>query len=84
MTAWGIRIKPFSVHTHGKRLFCIARHRTGLFTALDRTQNHIEYFAELSEAYFWTNDFYPFNKAELEAFDPQGYAAVEGAWQPLE
>ena len=48
------------------------------------TQNHIEYFAELSEAYFWTNDFYPFNKAELEAFDPQGYAAVEEAWQPLE
>ena len=39
-----------------------------------------EYFAELSEAYFWVNDFYPFVRAELREHDPAGYAAVEAAW----
>mgnify|MGYP003918686585 CR=1 FL=1 len=48
------------------------------------TSNVQEYFAELSEAYFWTNDFYPFNASELSAFDPQGFAAIDNAWQPLE
>jgi hypothetical protein len=39
-----------------------------------------EYFAELSEAYFWVNDFYPFVRAELREHDPAGFAAVEAAW----
>jgi hypothetical protein len=39
-----------------------------------------EYFAELSEAYFWKNDFYPFTREELRAHDPQGYRMIEGAW----
>ena len=42
--------------------------------------NSAEYFAELSEAYFGRNDYAPFDRAELEAFDPAGYAVVEGAW----
>ncbi|MCH9686711.1 MAG: hypothetical protein K0V04_35085 [Deltaproteobacteria bacterium] len=44
------------------------------------TNNAAEYFAEISEAYFWSNDFYPFVRAELERHDPVGYAAVEQAW----
>ena len=44
--------------------------------------NKQEYFAELTEAFFWQNDFYPFNKAQLATFDPQGYAAVDKAWTP--
>ena len=48
------------------------------------TTDHIEYFAELTEAYFWENDFYPFTKAELETFDPQGYQVVQDAWQPVD
>lgn len=32
--------------------------------------NQMEYFAELTEAYFGTNDFYPFVRAELEQVDP--------------
>lgn len=39
-----------------------------------------EYFAELSEAYFGQNDFYPFVRAELSEFDPDGFAVVERAW----
>ena len=45
------------------------------------TTNAAEYFAELSEAYFWTNDFYPFVRADLAAHDPVGLAAVEEAWE---
>lgn len=40
-----------------------------------------EYFAELTEAYFGENDFYPFKREELAQYDPQGYAAIEKAWK---
>ena len=40
-----------------------------------------EYFAELSEAYFGKNDFFPFTRDELKKHDPQGYEAVDRAWQ---
>jgi hypothetical protein len=43
--------------------------------------NHKEYFAELSEAYFGTNDFFPFTRADLQAYDPIGFAAVSTAWE---
>jgi hypothetical protein len=48
------------------------------------TTNEIEYFAELTEAYFWENDFYPFSQSELATFDPLGHQAVENAWQPID
>jgi hypothetical protein len=48
------------------------------------TTNHIEYFAELTEAYFWVNDFYAFTKDELESFDPLGFLVVQDAWLPVE
>jgi hypothetical protein len=42
--------------------------------------NDTEYFAELTEAYFGRNDFYPFTRDELKAFDPEGYALMERVW----
>lgn len=42
--------------------------------------NNFEYFAELTEARFWVNDFYPYNHPQLMYFDPAGYAAVDAAW----
>jgi hypothetical protein len=39
-----------------------------------------EYGAELAEAYFGRNDFAPFVRGELEAFDPLGCAAVARLW----
>ena len=39
-----------------------------------------EYFAEVTEAYYGVNDFYPFNRDQLRAFDPAGYSLVEKAW----
>ena len=42
--------------------------------------NQMEYFAELTEAFFGVNDFYPFVRAEITKHDPQGYKAVKKAW----
>jgi hypothetical protein len=42
--------------------------------------NQMEYFAELSEAYFGNNDFQPFNYEELKTFDPAGFALMEEIW----
>lgn len=39
-----------------------------------------EYFAELTEAYFGENDFFPYNREELEEFDPEGYELMQAAW----
>jgi len=43
-------------------------------------QNDQEYFAEGTEAFFGTNDFYPFVRAELKEHDPRLYALIETAW----
>ena len=42
--------------------------------------NSKEYFAELSEAYFGRNDFYPFVRSDLKKHDPQGYQLMEQVW----
>jgi hypothetical protein len=42
--------------------------------------NAREYFAEASEAYFGTNDFYPFVRAELRQHDPAGYELMRKVW----
>ena len=42
--------------------------------------NPMEYFAELSEAYFGTNDFYPFVRAELMKHDPEAYKLLKKLW----
>jgi len=46
--------------------------------------NQMEYFAEATEAYFGVNDFYPFVRAELKEFDPDGYALMEEVWGALD
>jgi hypothetical protein len=43
----------------------------------------MEYFAELSEAYFGTNDFYPFVRGELKEHDPRAYELLEKIWGKL-
>ena len=45
--------------------------------------NHDEYFAVLTQAYFWTSFFYPFNREQLLEHDPVGAAAVEAAWNMI-
>ena len=43
--------------------------------------NHKEYFAETSEAYFGENDFYPFNKQDLQDYDPLMYRVLTKVWE---
>jgi hypothetical protein len=43
-------------------------------------ENHKEYFAESSEAFFGTNDFYPFVRAELREADPRMYELLKQLW----
>jgi hypothetical protein len=42
--------------------------------------NAEEYFAESTEAFFGTNDFYPFVRAELKEHDPDMYALECEVW----
>ena len=42
--------------------------------------NNKEYFCETSEAYFGTNDIYPFVKGELKKHDPTMYSVLEEVW----
>lgn len=43
--------------------------------------NDQEYFAECSEAFFGTNDFYPFVRAELKQHDPDMYQVLKELWK---
>jgi hypothetical protein len=43
-------------------------------------KNEKEFFAELSEAYFGLNDFFPFNRLDLEKFDPPSAQMIHEAW----
>ena len=40
-----------------------------------------EYFAELTEAFFGRNDFYPFDREELKEFDPEGFSLMQRKWK---
>jgi len=43
--------------------------------------NDQEYFAECTEAFFGTNDFYPFVRAELQQHDPDMYQVLKKLWK---
>ena len=45
------------------------------------TTNRMEYFAEASEAFLGTNDFFPFVRAELRRHDPEMYALLKKLWR---
>ena len=42
-----------------------------------------EFFAELTEAYFGSNDFYPFVAGELKQAEPEIFALLADIWGPL-
>jgi hypothetical protein len=42
--------------------------------------NHKEFFAEMSEAYFGTNDFFPFVHGELKQAEPEVHALLREIW----
>lgn len=46
--------------------------------------NAKEYFAEATEAFFGKNDFQPFTREDLKAFDPEMHEMVRRVWQVSE
>jgi dipeptidyl-peptidase-4 len=57
------------------------RHVSGRSTRAYALTDAGEFFAELSEAYFGTNDFFPFTREELKAFDPDSFRIISDAWE---
>jgi hypothetical protein len=43
-------------------------------------ENEKEYFAELSEAYFGKNDYFPFTRDDLAKHDPTGFKLMQDLW----
>jgi hypothetical protein len=41
-----------------------------------------EFFAEMTESYFGSNDFFPFNRAELKHAEPEIYELMVEIWEP--
>ncbi len=44
------------------------------------SQNHLEYFAELTTTYFAGNTYFPYDRAALNRYDPAGHALIERLW----
>jgi hypothetical protein len=42
-----------------------------------------EFFSEMTESYFGSNDFYPFVAGELKQAEPEVVALLEDIWGPL-
>ena len=42
--------------------------------------NHKEFFAEMTEAYFGVNDFFPFNRGELRETEPEIFTLLSDIW----
>ncbi|WP_145098962.1 metallopeptidase [Anatilimnocola aggregata] len=45
--------------------------------------NHKEFFAEMTECYLGTNDFFPFVSGELKKHDEETFRLLEGIWGKL-
>jgi hypothetical protein len=43
-----------------------------------------EFFAEMTEAYFGMNDFFPFNRGELMTAEPEIYKLMQTLWGPVQ
>jgi hypothetical protein len=45
--------------------------------------NQMEFFAEMTESYFGSNDFYPFVTGELKTAEPEIFSLMAEIWGPL-
>lgn len=64
---------------HGDSTLLITGERVPHYALTDQK----EFFAEMTEAYFGTNDFFPFNRAELMTAEPELYALLKTIWGPV-
>ena len=45
--------------------------------------NQMEFFSEMTEAYFGSNDFFPFVAGELKQEEPAIYTLMTEIWGPI-
>lgn len=43
--------------------------------------NQMEFFAEMTESYFGSNDFFPFNRAEMKESEPEIFELMSTIWE---
>ncbi len=65
---------------HGDAALLITGGRVRHYALTD----HKEFFAEMTESYFGTNDFFPFNRGELMEAEPEIYKLLEAIWGPVQ
>jgi hypothetical protein len=69
--------------------FCKNESYKSVMTTLGHNRDHYgltnpqEFFAEMTESYFGTNDFYPFVAGELQQAEPEVFALLKEIWGPL-
>jgi hypothetical protein len=64
----------------GEKRYQSVLHWDGKSVRAYAANNPMEYFAEATEAFFGTNDFYPFVRAELQQHDPGFHQVVAKLW----
>jgi len=69
--------------------FCKNETYKSVLTTLGHNRDHYrltnpqEFFAEMTESYFGTNDFFPFVAGELQQTEPEIFALLADIWGPL-
>ena len=69
--------------------FCAGGKYQSVLTSTGHMREHyaltdqMEFFAEMTECYFGSNDFYPFVAGELKTAEPEIFALLAEIWGPL-
>jgi hypothetical protein len=63
-----------------RKLYDAVAHIQGGRRKAYATTNEDEYFAEITEAYFGKNDFFPYTRSDLESHDPVGFRLMQEVW----
>jgi hypothetical protein len=74
------RVKAAFDHAKDARLYRSVLRINGKDAEAYAATNPMEYFAESSEAFFGTNDFYPYVSSELRRHDPKMSDLLETLW----
>jgi hypothetical protein len=71
--------EDFKKSRHGEETLLYDGTRTRHYALTDPK----EFFAEMTEAYFGMNDFFPFNRAELMTAEPEIFELMQTIWGPV-
>lgn len=67
-----------------RRLYENVKDQSGRVGPAYAATNSAEYFAELTCAFLDRADYYPFNRAELQEYDPTGFRVMQAVWEPAD